>query len=913
MPSEEFRVRFLTVLFSLAAFAPYIFAQPVDIPFQKFRLDNGLTVIVHEDHKAPVVAVNIWYHVGSKNEVTGKTGFAHLFEHLMFGGSENVKGRFMDHVEQLGATDLNGTTNEDRTNYFETVPVSTLDRILFIESDRMGHFYNSISKEVLDLQRGVVQNELRQYENQPYSVIDLIAPALTFPAGHPYAHSVIGSLQELDAASLADVQKWFKSYYGPNNAVVTIAGDITVAQAKEKVAKYFGHIPPGPPVVRPSLSIAKMSGTSRYRVEDRVAQPRIYKVWNVPPFGTPAIDYLNLTASVLTQGRASRLYKRLVYDSRVATNVFAGTDSREIASQLYLYATVAPGHTMEEAEKAIDEELARYIKDGPTAAELERARTSALSNIIRGLERVGGFGGKSDLLAQSETYLGSPDAWKRSMKRIETATVADLKAAAASWLSDGVAIFEVAPFPKLQSSGTGVDRSKLPEVAKAGNAPLPKLTRDKLSNGLSIILHERHDLPLVQFNLTFNSGFSADEKGRPGTARLMSRLMVSGTEKRNAMQIAEEMQTLGAQLLSTADINSVDVILSALKQKLDPSLELFTDVLLHPTFPQSDFEKEQQLQLAAIEQEKTQPSSMAMRVLPPLLFGSGHPYGTSLTGSGTASSVKQLTRDDVLKYYGTWLKPSNATIIVAGDTTMAEIKPKLEAFLGKWAGGTAPVRQFGTVQAPAKTAVYLIDKPDSPQTFIMTGALGPKASAQQEISFETMNNMFGGAFGSRLNMNLREDKHWSYGAFAVLPKTRAQRPYLAMASVQTDKTRESLVEFRKEIGGILGERPPTDNELKRFKDQQVLRMAGTRETLRAVSGLIKDSMVLGLPDDYYDLYPGRVDALRVPDISDAAKTLLDSNRLVWVIVGDRKKIEPDVRALNFGELHVVDADGQKLE
>jgi zinc protease len=489
-------VRFVPFLLTFAAFPSYVLGQGVDVPFEKFKLDNGLTVIVHEDHKAPVVAVNVWYHVGSKNEVTGKTGFAHLFEHLMFGGSENVKGRFIDHVEQLGATNLNGTTNEDRTNYFETVPVSTLDRILFIESDRMGHFYNSINKEVLDLQRGVVQNELRQYENEPYSIVDLIAPSLTFPAGHPYSHSVIGSLKDLDAASLDDVQQWFKKYYGPNNAVLAIAGDITVAQAKEKVTKYFGHIPPGPPVVRPSLSIAKMTGVSRHRVEDRVAQPRIYKVWNLPPFGTPEVDYLNLTASVLTQGRASRLYRRLVYDTRIATNVFAAIDTREIASQFYMYATVAPGHTIEEAEKALDEELARFLKEGPTAAELDRARTASLSNIIRGLERVGGFGGKSDLLAQSEVYLGSPDAWKQSMKRVEAATVADLKNAAANWLSDGVAIFEVVPFPKLQSTGPGVDRSKLPEIAKAGNVTLPKLTRDKLSNGLSIVLHERHSLPL---------------------------------------------------------------------------------------------------------------------------------------------------------------------------------------------------------------------------------------------------------------------------------------------------------------------------------------------------------------------------------------------------------------------------------
>jgi zinc protease len=340
---------------------------------------------------------------------------------------------------------------------------------------------------------------------------------------------------------------------------------------------------------------------------------------------------------------------------------------------------------------------------------------------------------------------------------------------------------------------------------------------------------------------------------------------------------------------------------------------LFADVLLNPTFPEKDFQREQQLQLAGIEQEKTQPMSIAYRVLPPLLYGEGHPYATPLSGSGTAASVKQLTREDVQRYYRTWLKPSNATLIIAGDTTMAEIKPKLEALLGKWSGGSAPPLQVSTVKPPSKPAVYLIDKPDSPQSFILTGTLGPKAAAQQEVGIETMNNMFGGAFGSRLNMNLREDKHWSYGAGSALPQTRAQRPYIALASVQTDKTKESLVEFRKEVAGMLGERPITDEELMKFKSQQVLKMAGSRETLGAVSGYIKTAMILGLPDDYYDVYPQRVEALRIADINDAAKTILDPNRLVWVIVGDRKKIEPGIRELNIGEVHVIDADGRKLD
>jgi len=532
--------------------------------------------------------------------------------------------------------------------------------------------------------------------------------------------------------------------------------------------------------------------------------------------------------------------------------------------------------------------------------------------VIRGLERVGGFGGKSDRLAQTELYMGYPDAWKTSLKSVEAARAADLKAAFNTWLADGVAVFEVHPFPKLQSLSKGVDRSKVPEFAEAGKPELPRLVKDKLSNGLTIVLHERHDLPLVQFNLTVNAGYAADEKGHPGMARLTSRLLTGGTPKRNTLQIAEESQTLGAQLRAAADIDSSDLVMSALKTKLDPSLELFSDVLLHPTFPATEFGREQALQLSAIAQEKTQPMTMSMRVLPPLLFGRDHAYGAPFTGSGTTESVKALTREDVARYYQTWFKPNNATLIIAGDTTMAEIKPKLENYLGKWASGSVPEKRVPAVTEPAKSIVYLIDKPDSPQSVILAGTVGPRASASQEVAFETMNNMFGGTFGSRLNLNLREDKHWSYGAFAFMPKTRAQRPYLAVSPVQSDKTRDALVEFRKEITGMLGDRPVTEAELGRFRTEQVLKMAGTRETLAAVTGLIRDSMILGLPDDYYDLYPAKVAGLRVADINDASKTLLNPDRLVWVVIGDRKKIESDIRALNFGEMHVIDADGQTV-
>ncbi len=884
------------------------FAAEVDIPYTEFTLDNGLRVIVHEDHKAPVVAFNIWYHVGSKNERTGKTGFAHLFEHLMFGGSENAKGRYIDYVERLGATDLNGTTADDRTNYFETVPVAAFDRVLFLESDRMGHFYKSISKETLDLQRGVVQNEKRQDDNEPYSIIWETAPSVTYPAGHPYSHSVIGSMEDLDAASLADVQNWFKSYYGPNNAVVAVAGDITAAEAKEKVTRYFGDIPASPPVTRPTAWVAKMTGERRFDVQDRVAQPRIYKYWNIPPFGTADTNYLQLAEAVLTSGKASRLYKRLVYDDHLATEVDSYVDDREIGGQFVLFATVAQGHTLGEVERAMNEEMARFLRDGPTDAEMDRVRTEWTANFVRGLERVGGFGGKSDVLAHNALYTGDPKHWKVTYDRMQSAQASEVKATAAAWLSDGDCVFSVTPFPADRKLPAGVDRSHIPELTELKGPKLPKLERGRLAGGSQVVLAARHDVPLVQIEVVLDAGQAADATARPGAAQLLAALLTDGTGKRSAIEISEEQQRLGAKIWAHSDVDLTIVQLSALKDKLDASLDLFADVLLNPAFPAPDFERERKLQMAAIEQEKTEPFGIAFRVLPGLIYGPKHAYGTP--ASGTADSLTAMTREDIRKFYETWFRPNNATVIVIGDTSMDEIRPKLEKALAAWKRGDVPQKVIPRVRVPEKNSVYLVDKPGAEQTVIISGMLAPAPDAAQEVQLDTMDNIFGGAFGSRLNMNLREDKHWSYGAWSQVMRASGQRLYFAGAPVQTDKTKESVLEVQKEIRGMTGARLITAEELERAKSQEILEMAGARESLGGEGRWIEKAIELHLPDDFYDRYADRVKAVTAGGISDVAQTVIAPDHMVWLIIGDKAKIQGDVKTLNLGDMHVIDADGK---
>jgi zinc protease len=903
------RARWL-FLFLVLALGSGARAQQVDIPYEKFVLDNGLTVIVHEDHKAPIVAVNVWYHVGSKNEKPGRTGFAHLFEHLMFGGSQHAPGSYVKALELVGATDLNGTTYFDRTNYFENVPTSAVDYALFMESDRMG--FLDLSQKTLDLQRGVVQNEKRQGENQPYRLTEEHFPENTYPAGHPYSWDVIGDMADLDAAAFKDVQEWFKNNYGPSNVVIVLAGDIDAKTAKEKVQKYFGDIPPGPPVAHQKIWIAKMKGTHREVTQDRVPLPRIYMVWNAPQFGSVDADFLDLVSSCLGDGKSSRLYKRLVYDDQIASDVTVYADTREIGGQFVVQVTARSGHNLDEIEKAIDEEMVRFLKDGPTPEELQRVQTQYLANFLRGSERIGGFGGKSDRLAQYEVYTGDAGNYKVTLKRVHDASAEDLKGAANRWLSDGVYIAEVQPFPDYKAASAAVDRSKPPALGTPPELKLPKLERATLSNGLKIILAERPGLPLVSFWMTADAGYAADHSAAPGTAKLMSALLVDGTRTRNALQINDQTALLGARLLAYSDLDFSYVQLSALKEKLDPSLELFGDVILNPSFPDADFKREQKLQLDTIQQEQDEPIGMALRVFPGLVYGPTNAYGSPFTGSGTAASVQKITRDDLVKFHKEWFQPDNATLIVVGDTTLAEITPKLEKLFASWKSGQTPRKDVAAVQLPSKPVVYILDKPNAEQSVVIAANITVPPNTPDELAIQAMNDVLGGTFSSRLNMNLREDKHWSYGASSFVFGARFQRPFLAFAPVQTDKTKESLVEMNKELRAILADRPVTSDELARTQANETLSLPGSRETLDAVGGSIATILDSRWPDDYYDTMSGKIGALKTSDLDAAAKQVVHPDNLIWIVVGDRAKIEVGIRELNLGEIRFIDANGNPI-
>jgi len=884
----------------------------IDIPFQKFVLPNGLTLIVHEDHKAPIVAVNVWYHVGSKNEKPGRTGFAHLFEHLMFNGTENYDKDFSGPLEQAGATDMNGTTNEDRTNYFQNVPTNAVDLTLWMESDRMGYLTGAISQPKLDEQRGVVQNEKRQGENEPYGKVwDFLTPKL-YPANHPYSWTAIGSMDDLDAAKLGDVKEWFQTYYGAANAVVVVAGDIDVKTAREKVEKYFGDIPAGAPVARQQAWVAKRTGSQRGIMQDRVPQAKIYKVWNIPGWGTEDGEYLDLVGDVLSTGKTSRLYKRLVYDEQIATHVSASLDLREIGGLFVIEASAVPGVELARVEKAVDQEMARFLASGPTATEMKRVKTQNRATFIRGVERIGGFGGKSDVLAQGEVFAGRPDFYKVRLARVQQATPAKLLSSAKRWLGDGVYTLEVHPYPEYQTAKAGADRSKLPDLGSPPDTKFPALERATLSNGLKVVLAERRAIPEVRFDLLLDAGFAADQSGLPGTASLAMAMLDEGTARRTSLQISDELAQLGANLGTGSKLDVSSVSVEALKENLDASLDIFGDVILNPTFPRRDFERLTKQRLAQIQQEKADPVGLALRIFPALIYGPTHAYSNPWTGSGTEESTAKITREDLVRFHQAWFKPNHATLVVVGSTSMAEIRPKLERLFATWKPGAVPAKNIATVSGQPRPVVYLVDRPGSLQSLVIAGHVAPPKANPQEVTIEALNRVLGGDFGSRVNMNLREDKHWSYGAYTFFRDARGQRPFVAYAPVQTDKTKEAVIELDKELRGIVKGRPIEPAELSRAKASLTLTLPGSWETMSALAGSIGDIITYGLDDRYYDTFAEKVRGQTVEGVTRVAGEVLHPDQLVWVVVGDRAKIEPGLRELKLGEIRLIDADGKAI-
>ncbi|MBZ9646504.1 insulinase family protein [Sphingobium sp. 3R8] len=904
----------------------------VDIPYEEFTLKNGLRVIVHTDRKAPVVAVSVWYHVGSRFEPAGKTGFAHLFEHLMFYGSENADGPFFGRLEDIGATDWNGTTWFDRTNYFETVPTGALDRALFLESDRMGHLLGAVTQTKLDTQRGVVQNEKRMGENEPYGLVEYAQLDAMLPAGHPYRHSTIGSMADLNAASLADVQSWFKTHYGPNNAVLVLAGDIDAATAKAKVEKWFGNIAAGPAPKDVDATVPTLDKDVEKVMHDNVAATRLYRNWIVPGVNSDELQQLDLAMTVFGGLKSSRLDNALVRDEKVAVGVKASIQPFEKLSIAEITVDVKPGADPVAVGKRLDQLLADYLAKGPSADEVLRAATGQAAGTISGLEKVGGFSGKAVTLAEGAVYSNDPAKYKKDLAVYAAATPQSVSAAARKWLGRPVLRLTVAPGER-SAADNALAGNVQPEGAthkpahfrdpdaaapKAATPPaptkiaepaiepvkdldFPDIEHATLKNGIKVALARRTTVPTVRVSVAFDAGNAADDKAKLGTAGLTTALLDEGTRTRSSIQIAEEQERLGASISAANSMDRTTVGLFALKPNLDASLDLLADVIRNPAFAPAEVERLRSQMLTKIASEKTEPMAIAQRMLPPLLYGQAHPYGIPFTGSGTETGVKAVTRADLTGFHDAWLRPDNATIFVAGDTTLAELMPLLEKRFGDWkAPGVAKgVKTFRMDRMMRPSRIVLVDKPQSPQSMILAGLLTNKSGTDNPVTLQTANEVLGGSSSSRLIMDLRETKGWAYYAGSALPGVKETIPLLVYAPVQTDKTGESIVAARKDISDFLTAKGTTETERNQTINSQILSLPGSFETSSDLLSAMMRNDLIGRPDDYYETLPKTYRAMTAADFDKAAREAINPDRLIWVVVGDAKLVRPQLDAVGL--------------
>jgi predicted Zn-dependent peptidase len=918
--------RFALLAAATALAAPVFAAPPqsvpiptlvkeVAIPHTTFRLNNGLTVIVHEDHKAPVAAVAVWYNVGSKDEPAKKTGFAHLFEHLMFNGTENLPGDYFTYLQQVGATDYNGTTYYDRTNYFETVPAGAVERAIFMESDRMGHLLGAVTQGVLDNQRSVVQNEKRQGDSRPGGLIQYQLFGNLFPPGHPYHHTVIGSMEDLDAASLADVKQWFRDKYGPNNAVLVVAGDVKPDEVKTFAEKYFGPIPAGP-VNHPAMAtVPSLTKAKSIAMKDHVATTIIQRYWAVPGLLDKRLAALDIGGSVLGGLASSRLDKIMVRDEGLAVAVSAGLTPLQRAGIFSVSAYVKPGVDPAKVSKRLDEILADYIAKGPTADEVERAVMSEVSGRIRGLEQVGGFGGKGQTLAEGQTYAHDSDFYKKTLASYAAITPAAVRAQMQQWLRRPALTITLSPGerdayseakavepPKASKDDGAVKGNRpLPPVGQLAALDFPTITHTKLANGIPLDFVQRSGgVPLTQIALSFDAGSAADNPAERGLAAMTMDLLDEGTSKLTSQQFAEAEERLGADVSTSNGADRSYVMLNALSPNLAPSLDLMSDVVKEAAFRPGDIERIRVQTLTAIAQTQKDPTRVGRRLMPLVLYGANHPYGGP--AGGDPKAIAKFSRGDLIAFEQRWLRPDTAKIFVVSDRPLSEVQPLIEARFGQWTAPAAPkgAKTFtAPLPRPAAPKILLVNRPGAPQSSILGAQLLPIDPKADIIPFDAANDALGGDFLSRLNMDLREDKGWSYGVSGDEQVNLHAVSYVVSAPVQADRTGDSLVELNRQITDFVTTKGVTQDELTRVVTKNINQLPGEFETSGAVLGAMMNIDMLQRPDNYYETLAPEYRAQTMASLDRAVRSALNPKGFTWIVVGDAAKVRPQLEKLGM--------------
>jgi zinc protease len=899
-------------------------ADTPSIQYEKYTLANGLDVILSEDHRLPLVAVDIWYHVGPANEAAGRTGFAHLFEHMMFQGSKHVPDdSHFRLLEAAGATNVNGTTDFDRTNYFETLPSNQLELGLWMESDRMGYLLDTVDVLKLANQQDVVRNERRQsIENRPYGIVQETVYHLMFPEGHPYHADVMGSHADIQAARLDDVKAFFKQYYAPNNASLAIVGDFDKAAVKPLVEKYFGPLKRGPAVAKVATVTPPLTAEKRAVVKDRVRLPRVYVGWITPPFFRPGDADADAAASALGGGSSSRLYKALVYRKQIAQDVSAFQMSQALGSTFLITATARPGHTPEELEAAIMDEVERFRQEGPSEAEVERARNTFETNMLDGLQVLGGFGGFADTLNMFNHYVGDPGYLPKYLDEHRRLTPASVKAFAEQYLKrDGrVVVYGVAgqpdlgpevaspPAPKV-AAGTGAEAIN-PDAAWRAQQPTPGPLRAvaaptpasfTLPNGLTVINQVRPTLPVAAASLVVRTGGDANPPSRSGLANFTTAVLDQGTATRDALTLADEVARLGASLGASSTKDAMVVSASSLTRNFSSALDLLADVALHPSFPPAEVERQRASRLGSLEAAREDPATRAAVATLRVLYGPQHPYGYIELGDEAAA--RATTRDDLAAFWTRTFVPGNAALVVAGSLSEGQLRPLVERAFGGWQGSGASAVTVAVPPAPA-ARVVVVDAPGAPQTFVQVGTVGPPRATPDYPAIEVMNMVLGGLFSSRINLNLREAHGYTYGASSQFVFRKGPGPFWVTSGVRADATGPAVAEIMKEVQRMRTD-PMTPAELTMARDAIIRALPSAFETNASTVGTFADLFVYQLGLDYYSRFPAAVSAVTADAARTAAQTYLDPAHMVVVAVGDRARIEAPLRKLAIGPVEVA--------
>lgn len=926
---------------------PSAAALDVRIPHTRFTLANGLDVLVHRDPSVPVAGVNLWYHVGSRNERPGRTGLAHLFEHLMFEGSAHVpEGAYDRILESVGGVN-NGSTSNDRTNYWSTVPSSAVELAVWLEADRMGFLLEAMTQEKLDLQRDVVKNERREtVENQPYGLaFETVARAL-YPADHPYHWPVIGSMADLSATTLEDVRAFFRTWYAPGNASLAVAGDVDPEEVRRSVERWFGDLPAGPPRPETPVPAAALTAERRLHLEDDVQLPRLYMAWHAPECFAPDDAALEVLASILSDGKDSRLHRRLVYQDRLAQDVSVFQHGQEAAGSFWIVVTARPGQPLGPVEETLREELERVVAEGVQEEELLRAVRGVESDFVRALERVGGFGGKADRLNEYLALTGDPGFAGQDLARYAAVGPDEVARAVRRWITgcpavrlgvvprgrtelapegteaappppdlvtDGdpggspVSASPPAPDPASPAAPPDPRRLTPPPVAPPPPLHLPEVQAWSLDNGLRVLLVERRDLPVVSAQLLLPGGASAHDPARAGLAALTADMLDEGTESRSALEIAGEVELLGARLGSSAGYDASGVRLTLLRPTLARGLDLVADVIRNPTFPAEELERVRAERRARVLQRADDPASVADDVFVRTVYGTAHPYGATLLG--TDASLAELGREEVHAFHAHRYRPGGSTLLVVGDVGRSELEDLLEGSLARWAGTADPVPAVPPAAPdarPGASRIVLVDRPGAPQSEIRVGRAALTRRDPRYHRAAVANTILGGSFTSRLNTLLREEKGYTYGAWSWFDLRRGAGPFAAQTAVDTPVTADAVGDILAEMDR-LAVSPVPEEELGRARSWLALRLPQRFESTTDVVGRLSELVLHHVPLTFYEDYVDAVLAVDADAVLSFASHELRSQDMVVVVTGDRTAVQAPLEALGLGPVEIVPA------